>query len=159
MRTNYNDSSNNRGGRYSKRSNGGSGGGRRSSSGSNSGRRNPGSHSGNGGSINISSVTATRNKYLDMAKEALSHGNRVEAENYFQHAEHYSKLLNSAMGGREEQNSNNSGNGGHQRRNNYNSSQPQEKAEENAAVSPGAAKEMIATEIVAQAPLEIQPEQ
>ena len=89
MRTNYNESSG-RNGRYSKRQNsGGSNNGRRSS-----GRR-P-NNSGGGGSANIPGMTSKRNKYLDMAKEALSNGNRVEAENYYQHAEHYSKMLSAA---------------------------------------------------------------
>src|SRR4051812_18745563 len=116
MRTNYNDSSN-RGGRYPKRQNGGSnGGGRRPS-----GKRNPGQHSSNG-SVNVSGVSATRNKYLDMAKEALSNGNRVEAENYFQHAEHYSKMLSAAMANKREREESNEAhnqrrynNGGHDR--------------------------------------------
>ena len=103
MRTNYNDSSGRNNGRYPKRQNGGcSGGGRRpSGSGSNGGGRRPGQHSGNG-QVNIPGMTSTRNKYLDMAKEALANGNRVEAENYYQHAEHYSKMLNAAMATRRE---------------------------------------------------------
>ena len=87
MRTNYNESSG-RNGRYTKRQNG-------------SNRRSSGRKSGNG-SVNISGVTSKRNKYLDMAKEALSNGNRVEAENYYQHAEHYSKLLSAASATRRE---------------------------------------------------------
>ncbi len=39
---------------------------------------------------------------MELAKEALSNGNRVEAENFFQHAEHYSKLLSAAMENRRE---------------------------------------------------------
>lgn len=105
MRTNYNDSSNRSNGRYPKRQN--NGGGRRSS-GSGSGRR-PGQHSGNG-SANVSGMTSTRNKYLDMAKEALSNGNRVEAENYYQHAEHYSKMLSAAMATRREREESNDSN-------------------------------------------------
>jgi hypothetical protein len=101
MRTNYNDSSNRNNGRYPKRQNGGSGGGsgggrRPSGGGGGHGRKSPGQHSG-GGQPNVSAMTSTRNKYLEMAKEALSNGNRVEAENYYQHAEHYSKMLNAAM--------------------------------------------------------------
>ena len=124
MRTNYNDSSGRNNGRYPKRQNGGgSGGGRRPSGGSGAGRRSQGQHSGNGAG-NISGMTSTRNKYLDMAKEALSNGNRVEAENYYQHAEHYSKMLSAAMATRREReepndpsqrsNSNNVGNGSSQ---------------------------------------------
>jgi hypothetical protein len=102
MRTNYNDSSG-RGGRYPKRQGGGGGnngggGGRRQSGG---GRRPPGQGSGNR-STNVAGMSSTRNKYLGMAKEALQNGNRVEAENYFQHAEHYSKMLSAAMATRRE---------------------------------------------------------
>jgi hypothetical protein len=39
-------------------------------------------------------VQATREKYLNMAKEALSSGERVDAEFYFQHADHYTRVLN-----------------------------------------------------------------
>lgn len=166
MRTNYNDSSNNRGGRYPKRSNGGSnGGGRRPSSGSNSGgRRSPGQHSNNGGSINVSGVTATRNKYLDMAKEALSHGNRVEAENYFQHAEHYSKLLNASMAARSERgessDSANNGNGHHRRHNHRNNEQSERPVQDENVVSSAAPSQevVVIQEVVSQVPLEIQPE-
>lgn len=34
-------------------------------------------------------------KYLALAKDAASSGDRVLAENYFQHAEHYQRLINS----------------------------------------------------------------
>ena len=51
-----------------------------------------------------------------MAKEALSNGNRVEAENYFQHAEHYSKLLSAAMANKRERDEANEQH--HQRRHN-----------------------------------------
>lgn len=101
MRTNYSDSSGRNNGRYSKRQNGGGSGGRRPSGGSGAGRRGAGQHSGNG-ATNVAGMTSTRNKYLDMAKEALSNGNRVEAENYYQHAEHYSKMLIAAMATRRE---------------------------------------------------------
>lgn len=35
-----------------------------------------------------------REKYLALARDALSAGDRVEAENYFQHADHYSRIIN-----------------------------------------------------------------
>jgi len=62
-------------------------------------------------------MTSARNKYLEMAKEALSNGNRVEAENYYQHAEHYSKMLNAAVSNRRERDE---AQHPHQRRNNNN---------------------------------------
>ena len=33
------------------------------------------------------------NKYLVLAKEALSSGDRIQAEYYFQHADHYSRIM------------------------------------------------------------------
>ena len=33
-------------------------------------------------------------KYQTLARDAISAGNRVSAENYFQHAEHYMRLIN-----------------------------------------------------------------
>lgn len=49
----------------------------------------------NGGGSNISSSNAhnARNKYLDKAKEAMSYGDRVMAENFFQHADHYARII------------------------------------------------------------------
>lgn len=75
-----------RGSKYSQRRNGGmggSGGGRKSGG----GRR-----SGNGG-VNVNNAAAARSKYLEKAKEALAFGDRVAAENFFQHAEHYNRIL------------------------------------------------------------------
>jgi len=57
-------------------------GGRRYNGG---GRRNSGENNGN--------ASSARNKYLDKAKEALSSGDRVAAESYFQHADHYNRIL------------------------------------------------------------------
>lgn len=37
-------------------------------------------------------------KYLALARDATSGGDRVKAENYFQHAEHYFRVLRSAQG-------------------------------------------------------------
>lgn len=37
-------------------------------------------------------------KYLAMARDAHSSGDRVSAENYFQHAEHYYRIINSNGG-------------------------------------------------------------
>lgn len=34
-----------------------------------------------------------KEKYLNMARDALSNGDRVEAEYYFQHVEHYSRVI------------------------------------------------------------------
>ncbi len=47
-------------------------------------------------------------KYLAMARDASSQGDRVAAENYYQHAEHYFRVINA-------QNSNNPGGNGQRR--------------------------------------------
>ncbi|MGH1376566.1 MAG: DUF4167 domain-containing protein [Alphaproteobacteria bacterium] len=38
-------------------------------------------------------------KYLALAKDAVSAGNHMVAENYFQHAEHYIRVINEFNGG------------------------------------------------------------
>lgn len=38
-------------------------------------------------------------KYLAMARDASSQGDRIAAENYFQHAEHYFRVINSSNQG------------------------------------------------------------
>ena len=42
-------------------------------------------------------------KYLSLARDAQTQDNRVAAESFFQHAEHYPRLLAEAMGPRQEQ--------------------------------------------------------
>ena len=39
-------------------------------------------------------ITRTLEKYMNMAQDANSNGDRIVAENYFQYAEHYQRLLN-----------------------------------------------------------------
>ncbi|WP_142850726.1 DUF4167 domain-containing protein [Telmatospirillum sp. J64-1] len=46
-------------------------------------------------------------KYLALARDASSQGDRIAAENFYQHAEHYYRLINSYP---------NNGNSGHQHR-------------------------------------------
>ena len=41
-------------------------------------------------------------KYLSLARDAQTSGNRVVAENFLQHAEHYQRILVEAMGARQE---------------------------------------------------------
>lgn len=41
----------------------------------------------------IKSAAANRDKYLNMARDALASGDRVESENFLQHAEHYYRVL------------------------------------------------------------------
>lgn len=38
-----------------------------------------------------------KEKYLNMARDALSNGDRVEAEYYYQHVEHYSRVVGDIM--------------------------------------------------------------
>src|SRR5499433_4252177 len=38
-------------------------------------------------------------KYLAMARDAASAGDRIAAENFFQHAEHYYRIINANGGG------------------------------------------------------------
>lgn len=42
-------------------------------------------------------------KYATLARDSQTAGNRVMAENFLQHAEHYQRLLEEAMGSRQEQ--------------------------------------------------------
>lgn len=41
----------------------------------------------------IKSAAANRDKYLNLAREAMSQGDRIEAENFLQHADHYFRVL------------------------------------------------------------------
>ena len=50
-------------------------------------RRNPGKNNQNAGKL--------IDKYTDLAREALSNGDKILSENYSQHAEHFSRILNS----------------------------------------------------------------
>lgn len=43
----------------------------------------------------IKNAAASRDKYLNMAREAMSQGDRIEAENYLQHADHYFRVFSS----------------------------------------------------------------
>src|SRR6185369_12350930 len=49
-------------------------------------------------------------KFLAMARDATSMGDRVAAENYFQHADHYYRVLNARFEA-QQQNNNNFNNG------------------------------------------------
>lgn len=41
----------------------------------------------------IKNAAANRDKYQNLAREAMAGGDRIEAENYLQHAEHYYRVL------------------------------------------------------------------
>src|SRR5271165_874407 len=78
-----------RGGRRPPSSNGGGGGG---------GGNNPNrTYDSNGPEIKIrGSASHVYEKYLQLARDANSSGDRVMAENYLQHAEHYYRLMSAA---------------------------------------------------------------
>ncbi len=64
-------------------------------------RRGPGNHNrsqnfdSNGPDVKVrGSSSQVYEKYLTLARDATTAGDRVMAENYFQHAEHYYRLLN-----------------------------------------------------------------
>ena len=48
----------------------------------------------NNGSRVTGSLTTVLEKYKNLAKDATSSGDYVGAENYMQHAEHYSRMIN-----------------------------------------------------------------
>ena len=50
-------------------------------------RKNPGKNNQNAGKL--------VDKYNDLAREALSNGDKILSENYLQHADHFSRILNS----------------------------------------------------------------
>ena len=56
-------------------------------------------------------------KYLAMARDAASQGDRIAAENYYQHAEHYFRTINSQNQNQQQQGrfNNNNNNNGQQR--------------------------------------------
>ncbi len=43
------------------------------------------------------SVSKILEKYLNLAQDAQSNGDRIKAEGFFQHAEHYQRLMNSNL--------------------------------------------------------------
>ncbi|MBX3492531.1 MAG: DUF4167 domain-containing protein [Parvibaculum sp.] len=58
----------------------------------------------NGPDVKIrGTATHVCEKYQQLARDAISAGDRVMAENYFQHAEHYYRLLMAAQAGQEGQ--------------------------------------------------------
>lgn len=58
----------------------------------------------NGPGVRIrGNATQVYEKYIQMARDAQSSGDRVMAENMLQHAEHYYRILNEAQGDRQQQ--------------------------------------------------------
>lgn len=83
-------------GSHNGHSNGGGGGG---SSSSNGGQFNPNrTYDSNGPDIKIrGSASHVYEKYLQLARDANTQGDRVMAENYLQHAEHYFRILSAVQ--------------------------------------------------------------
>ena len=50
---------------------------------------------GNNGQVNRGNARQVMEKYLNMAKDAVAAGDTVAAEGYFQHAEHYFRVMSS----------------------------------------------------------------
>ena len=43
---------------------------------------------------NIQNAPRLINKYIELAKEALSRGDKISSENYYQHADHFIRITN-----------------------------------------------------------------
>ncbi len=72
-------------------------------------------------------------KYLTLARDALSSGNTVTAENYFQHAEHYLRIIQAAQAKQEEQQASAQQSSKVPRNNNNRRTRPQPNIDEKAA--------------------------
>lgn len=72
-------------------------------------RPNNGRKGGNAGGhkLNINAVTSNRNRYLEKGKEAQAAGDRVEAEYCFQHADHFTRLIEEFNANKEKKEKNN----------------------------------------------------
>ena len=84
------------------RNNGGSGGGNNNNNNNNNNRRGPNpltrSYESNGPDVKVRGTAQhVAEKYLQLARDAHSSGDRVMAENYLQHAEHYNRIIAAAM--------------------------------------------------------------
>ena len=97
-------------------------------------------------------------KYLQLGRDATSGGDRVMAESYFQHAEHYFRILN-AMNQAAQQNQQNGGQQqGGQRRpyGNEDGAQPPAELDDSDGRAPGTGDQPEAREIpIAAAPPEV----
>ncbi len=83
------------------RNNGGGGGGNNNNN-NNNNRRGPNpltrSYESNGPDVKVRGTAQhVAEKYLQLARDAHSSGDRVMAENYLQHAEHYNRIIAAAM--------------------------------------------------------------
>ena len=95
-------------------------------------------------------------KYLQLGRDATSGGDRVMAEGYFQHAEHYFRILNAINQAAQQNQQNGQQHGGPRRPyNGEDGSQPAAETEEAEAQAPGTGDQPEAREIpIAAAPPE-----
>ncbi len=84
-------------------------------------------------------------KYLQLGRDATSSGDRVMAEGYFQHAEHYFRILN-AMAQAAQQNGQGNGPNGGQSHNRRNNNELEAELEENEAALAGTGDQPISIE-------------
>ncbi len=103
--SNRNGQNNNQNGGYGGGNGGGQGGGqnrgrrRPHNGGHNGGHRQHNHGGGEGEFVSPRQVQAAKNnreKYINQARDAMSSGDRVKAEYYYQHADHYQRILNLA---------------------------------------------------------------
>lgn len=91
------------------RSGGGGGGGRRYNN--NSANR---SYDSNGPDVKVRGTPMhIYDKYQSLARDASSAGDRIAAENYLQHAEHYYRIVSAANAQQQARNTNDNSNGQH----------------------------------------------
>lgn len=84
------------------RNNGGGGGGNNNNNNNNNNRKGPNpltrNYESNGPDVKIrGSAQQIAEKYTTLARDAMSSGDRVVAENYLQHAEHYNRIIAAAQ--------------------------------------------------------------
>jgi hypothetical protein len=94
-------------------------------------------------------------KYLQLGRDATSGGDRVMAEGYFQHAEHYFRILNAMNQAAQQNQQNGSQQGGPRRQYNGEDGQAPTEADEAEIRAPGTGEQPEAREIpIAAAPPE-----
>jgi Domain of unknown function (DUF4167) len=94
-------------------------------------------------------------KYLQLGRDATSGGDRVMAEGYFQHAEHYFRILNAMNQAAQQNQQNGSPQGGPRRQYNGEEDQAPAETEESEIRAPGTGEQPEAREIpIAAAPPE-----
>lgn len=59
----------------------------------NNGRRPSNGGDRRGGVVSVGAAAGARDRYMEKGKEALTEGDRVSAENFFQHADHYNRIV------------------------------------------------------------------